>query len=68
MSKIKVALAGIGNTASALVQSTFLCREKGESTSLGGYKISDIEFVAAFDVNKKRLEKICQKPFSQNRT
>ena len=57
MSKLKVALAGIGNTASALVQSPFYYKGKKDDEPLGGYKISDIEFVAAFDVNKQKVGK-----------
>ncbi|MEM3403021.1 MAG: inositol-3-phosphate synthase [Nitrososphaeria archaeon] len=56
MSKIKVALAGVGNTASAVVQSPYYYRGKDE-TSLGGYKVSDVEFVAAFDVNRNKVGK-----------
>jgi len=56
MSKIKVALAGVGNTASALVQSPYYYKGK-EEAPLGGYKISDVEYVAAFDVNKNKVGK-----------
>src|ERR671912_870307 len=58
--KIKVALAGIGNCASALIQGTkyYNTGSNGESNDsigltafdLGGYEPRDIEFVAAFDV------------------
>jgi myo-inositol-1-phosphate synthase len=57
MSNLKVALAGLGNTASALVQSPFYYKGKKNDNTLGGYKISDIEFVAAFDVNKDKVGK-----------
>ena len=57
MPTLKVALAGVGNTASALVQSPFYYRGRREDQSLGGYKISDIEFVAAFDVNREKVGK-----------
>jgi myo-inositol-1-phosphate synthase len=58
--KIRVALAGVGNCASALVQGVLKAREDGglEGLSfpdLGGYRPSDIEFVAAFDVNKSKV-------------
>ncbi|MGQ9781143.1 MAG: inositol-3-phosphate synthase [Nitrososphaeria archaeon] len=57
MSKLKVALAGIGNTASALVQSPSYYKGRNDDISLGGYRISDIEFVAAFDVNREKVGK-----------
>jgi myo-inositol-1-phosphate synthase len=61
MSKIRVALAGVGNCASAFVQGVTKSKENGgqiEGLSfpeLGGYKPSDIEFVAAFDVNQSKV-------------
>lgn len=64
MRKIRVALVGVGNCASALVQGTQYYRLRGEedsigltSYSLGGYDPGDIEFVAAFDVNAKKVGK-----------
>jgi len=58
MSKLKVAIAGLGNAASALIQSpSYYKSKKKEDIALGGYRISDIEFVAAFDVNKDKIEK-----------
>ncbi|MCX8158451.1 MAG: inositol-3-phosphate synthase [Candidatus Diapherotrites archaeon] len=76
MSKIKVAIAGVGNCASSLVQGVFYYKHITERDSLvpglmhnvfGGYKISDIKFVAAFDVDKRKVgkdlsEAIFQKP------
>ncbi len=64
--KIKVALIGIGNCASSLVQGVEYYKDVGDSDErvpglmhnvLGGYKISDIEFVAAFDVDKRKVGK-----------
>lgn len=66
MGKIKVAIAGVGNCASSLIQGVEFY--KGVSAGdklvpglmhnvLGGYKISDIEFVAAFDVDKRKVGK-----------
>lgn len=65
MSKIKVAIVGVGNCASSLVQGlTYYKNLKNDKkviglmhTVLGGYKISDIEVVAAFDVNKTKVGK-----------
>lgn len=71
--KIKVALVGIGNCASSLVQGVSFY-SKSESTTVGlmhpnfaGYNVSDIEFVVAFDVDKRKVgedlaEAIFQKP------
>ncbi|MGQ4910771.1 MAG: inositol-3-phosphate synthase [Candidatus Thorarchaeota archaeon] len=58
MDNIKVAIVGVGNVASALVQGVEYykdARADGESIGLNhpdfaGYHVSDIEFVAAFDV------------------
>jgi myo-inositol-1-phosphate synthase len=56
--KVRVALVGIGNCASSLVQGVhFYQKAKDDEqvpglmhTNLGGYHVSDIEFSAAFDV------------------
>ncbi len=58
--KIKVALAGIGNTASAIVQGVYYYKDGKRpagvmSEDINGYKISDIEFVAAFDISSKKV-------------
>ena len=60
MGKIRVAIAGVGNCASALVQGVHYYRDGHDLPGLmhddfGGYKVSDIEFVAAFDVNKEKI-------------
>jgi len=62
LSKIKVAIAGVGNCASALVQGLHYYSKRGPDEGLtywdvGGYTPRDIEFVAAFDVNKKKVGK-----------
>lgn len=62
MKKIRVAIAGVGNCASALVQGVYYYRESGNSVGLthpdvGGYGPEDIEFVAAFDVSKRKVGK-----------
>lgn len=66
MSKIKVAIAGLGNCASALIQGIYYYRNKGEEDcvglmhwDIGGYKPGDIEIVAAFDIDKKKSRKRC---------
>ena len=61
--KIKVAIAGVGNCASALVQGIEYYKNAEENSEVpglmhvnfGGYHIRDIEFVAAFDVNKLKI-------------
>ena len=61
--KIKVAIAGVGNCASALVQGIEYYKNAKENSEVpglmhvnfGGYLIRDIEFVAAFDVNKLKI-------------
>lgn len=62
MGKIRVAIAGLGSCASALIQGVeYYRRQKaGEIPGLmhvnfGGYYINDIEFVAAFDVNNLKI-------------
>lgn len=65
--KIKVAVAGIGNCASALIQGTAYYGIKGNGKStdsigltsfnLGGYEPNDIEFVAAFDIIDSKVGK-----------
>src|SRR5512143_3377591 len=62
-SKIRVAIAGVGNCASSLVQGVEHYRGAANQenvpgvmhASLGGYGIGDIEFSAAFDVNAKKV-------------
>jgi len=61
--KVRVAIIGVGNCANALLQGVHYYRDAEDGTSvpglmhidLGGYHISDIEFVAAFDVVKGKV-------------
>jgi len=61
--KIKVALVGVGNCASSLVQGiTYYdgVKEEGRvpgliTTNFGGYYPSDIHFVAAFDIDRRKV-------------
>jgi myo-inositol-1-phosphate synthase len=61
--KVRVAIIGVGNCASALVQGVHYYRDAkpGEDVpglmhvDLGGYHISDIEFSAAFDVDADKV-------------
>ena len=63
--KINVAIIGVGNCASSLVQGVHYYREAGDGEEipglmhprLGPYHISDINFVAAFDVGDTKVGK-----------
>jgi myo-inositol-1-phosphate synthase len=62
LAKIKVAIAGVGNCASAIVQGVHYYSKRGHDEGLtywkvGGYTPGDIEFVAAFDVSAKKVGK-----------
>jgi myo-inositol-1-phosphate synthase len=65
MPEIRVALVGVGNSASALIQGTQYYKDAKENTTVpglmhvnyGGYIIKDIHFVAAFEVNKDKIGK-----------
>jgi len=62
LAKVKIAIAGVGNCASALIQGIQYYSKKGPDEGLtywdvGGYTPKDIEFVAAFDVNSKKVGK-----------
>ena len=65
MPEIRVALVGVGNSASALIQGTQYYKDAKENTTVpglmhvnyGGYHIRDIHFVAAFEVNKDKIGK-----------
>jgi myo-inositol-1-phosphate synthase len=60
--RIRVAIAGIGNSASSLIQGIEYYRQEKKPAGLsypkvGPYAISDIEVVAAFDVDKRKVGK-----------
>ncbi len=63
--KVRVAIIGVGNCASSLVQGVHFYREAKEDekipgimhVDLGGYHIRDIEFTAAFDVVDTKVGK-----------
>ena len=62
---IRVAIAGVGNCASSLVQGVEYYRDAKDEDKIpgimhpnfGGYRIRDIEFVAAFDVDADKVGK-----------
>lgn len=62
MSTIKTAVVGIGNCASSLIQGIEYYRTKTERDAvglmhwkIGGYKPSDLQIVAAFDIDQRKV-------------
>ena len=64
MGKIKIAVAGTGNCAASLIQGIEYYRKNGKAKEenlgamnydLGGYLPEDIEVVAAFDIDKRKV-------------
>jgi myo-inositol-1-phosphate synthase len=64
LDKIKIAIIGVGNCASSLIQGIHYYKNKNSEDAIGlmhwdigGYKPEDIEVVAAFDVDKRKVGK-----------
>ena len=62
MKKIKIAIVGIGNCASSLIQGISFYRSKTAAEAIGlmhwdigGFGPSDIEVVAAFDIDERKV-------------
>lgn len=63
MSKVRVAIIGVGNCASSFVQGVHYYKDAKAAdfvpglmhVNLGGYHISDIEFSAAIDIDKNKV-------------
>ena len=63
--KVRVAIVGVGNCASALVQGVQYYQNAKDDdfvpglmhVNLGGYHVRDIEFVAAIDIDKEKVGK-----------
>jgi myo-inositol-1-phosphate synthase len=62
--KIRIAVAGVGNCASSLIQGIHYYREKSPEDAIGlmhweigGYAPTDIEVVAAFDIDRRKVGK-----------
>jgi myo-inositol-1-phosphate synthase len=63
MSKVRLAIVGMGNCASSLIQGLQYYRDASPEETvpglmhvdLGGYHIGDVEVVAAFDVDAKKV-------------
>ncbi|MEJ2254310.1 MAG: inositol-3-phosphate synthase [Nitrospirota bacterium] len=60
--KIRIAVAGVGNCASSLIQGIYYYTEEKKQDAIGlmhwdvgGYRPSDLEVVAAFDVDKRKV-------------
>jgi myo-inositol-1-phosphate synthase len=65
MGSVRVAIVGVGNCATSLIQGVHYYRDAEPGTSVpglmhvtfGDYHVSDVEFVAAFDVDDKKVGK-----------
>jgi myo-inositol-1-phosphate synthase len=65
LGKVNVAVIGVGNCASSLIQGVTYYQKARDNefipglmhVNLGGYHISDINFVAAFDIDKNKVGK-----------
>src|SRR6476620_6785823 len=65
MGSVRVAIVGVGNCASSLVQGVEYYKDADQTTGVPGlmhvkfgeYDVSDVEFVAAFDVDDKKVGK-----------
>ena len=65
MAKVRVAIIGVGNCASSLVQGVYYYRNAKENqlipglmhTRLGGYHVGDIEFTLGIDIDKRKVGK-----------
>jgi len=61
--EIRVAIVGVGNCANSLVQGVHYYRDAARDQEIpglmnvviGGYHVGDVKFVAAFDVDKKKV-------------
>ncbi len=62
-SRVRVAIVGVGNCAASLVQGVHYYRDADPATRVpglmhvefGGYHVGDVQFVAAFDVDAKKV-------------
>ncbi len=61
MGSIRTAIFGVGNCASSLVQGRFYYSDRKANVpglitkNLGGYYAADIEYVAAFDIDRRKV-------------
>src|SRR5687767_8538986 len=72
--KIRVAIVGVGDCASSLVQGRYYYESANDDdlvpglmhVNLGGYHVRDIAFVVAFDVDKNKVGKDLSEAIYQN--
>ena len=63
MKKVKTAIIGVGNCASSLVQGLEYYEHAPDDSAglmheeIGGYRLQDVEIVAAFDVDRRKVGK-----------
>ena len=62
MSNIRIAIVGVGNCASSLIQGINYYRNKNSDDAIGlmhweigGYRPCDISVVAAFDIDRRKV-------------
>ena len=63
MSKVRVAIAGLGNCANSLIQGVEYYKDADPDLNvpglmhiqIGDYHVGDVEFVAAFDVDASKV-------------
>ncbi len=60
MSEIRIAIVGVGNCASSLIQGIEYYKDKKEviglmHSEINGYKLGDIKVVAAFDIDRRKV-------------
>jgi myo-inositol-1-phosphate synthase len=77
-SKLRVAIVGVGNCANSFIQGVEYYKDADPAdqvpglmhVDLGGYHVSDIEFVAAFDIDSEKVGKDLSKAIwsGQNNT
>ncbi len=73
---IRVAIAGVGNCASSLVQGVEYYKDTKDEDKIpglmhnnfGGYRVRDIEFVTAFDVDADKVGRASPKRSAPRRT
>src|SRR5689334_9815218 len=65
MGSVRVAIVGVGNCATSLIQGVHYYKDADPATTVpglmhvtfGDYHVSDVQFVAAFDVDDKKVGK-----------
>jgi myo-inositol-1-phosphate synthase len=63
MKTLKLAIVGVGNCASSLVQGLEYYKDRSETSAglmhheIGGYRLNDVKVVAAFDVDRRKVNK-----------